>query len=204
MENKDLEKEINTEEKNQSSEGQADTEVKDIKEADIQEEKEKQEKASEGNLEAELERLKNELNESKDKYIRLYSEFENFRRRTAKERLDLIKTAHEDLVVTLLPVLDDFERAQKSFETNKEKGDVKTTIEGFQLIQNKFYKLMEQKGLKPMPDNPGIDFDPEIHEAITKIPAPEDKLKGKVVDVVEKGYYLNDKVIRFAKVVIGS
>lgn len=202
MENKDLEKEINTEEKNQATSEaiETDAEGKNI----VDEAKEEQEKEPENKQVDELSKLKAELAESKDKYLRLYSEFENFRRRTAKERLDLIKTAHEDLMVTLLPVLDDFERAQKAFANNKNKEDNKASIEGFQLIQNKLYKLMEQKGLKPMPDNPGIDFDPEIHEAITKIPAPDDKLKGKVVDVVEKGYYLNDKVIRFAKVVIGA
>lgn len=201
MENKDLEKEINTEENNQNAATQEQNEA----EVNMKVEENEDEKiASESNHDSELNKLKGELEESKDKYLRLYSEFENFRRRTAKERLELTKTAHEDLVVTLLPVLDDFERAQRSFEKNKDKGDLKSAIEGFSLIQNKFYKLMEQKGLKPMDDKPGIDFDPEIHEAITKIPAPEEKLKGKVVDVVEKGYYLNDKVIRFAKVVIGS
>lgn len=203
MENKDLEKEINKEEKNQSNSGNVETETEENHNNAV-ESVEEEKKSSDDKQGEELEKLRNELNESKDKYLRLYSEFENFRRRTAKERLDLIKTAHEDLVVSLLPVLDDFERAQKSFAVNKENEDIKSTIEGFQLIHNKFNKLMEQKGLKPMPDKPGIDFDPEIHEAITKIPAPEEKLKGKVVDVVEKGYYLNDKVIRFAKVVIGS
>ncbi|MDQ3395258.1 MAG: nucleotide exchange factor GrpE [Bacteroidota bacterium] len=199
MDNKDLEKGINAEEKNHHNTDHvgSETEFDD----NVQEEAEK---ATEDKEEGEVKKIKGELDESKDKYIRLYSEFENFRRRTAKERLELVKTANEDLVVALLPVLDDFERAKKSFGNNKEKGDIKATIEGFQLIQNKFYKIMEQKGLKPMPDNPGIDFDPEVHEAITKIPAPDDKLKGKVVDVVEKGYLLNDKVIRFAKVVIGS
>jgi molecular chaperone GrpE len=152
----------------------------------------------------ELVKAQNELTEAKDKYLRLYSEFENFRRRTAKEKLELIKAANEDLVVAILPVLDDFERAQKAFENNKDKNENKATIEGFHLIHHKLNKILEQKGLKPMNDLVGKDFDPEIQEAITKIPAPEDKLKGKVVDVVEKGYYLNDKVIRFAKVVIGA
>lgn len=148
----------------------------------------------------EEERLSAELAESKDKYLRLYSEFENFRRRTAKEKLDLIATASEDIVSNLLPVLDDFERAQ---ESNKE-ADADTMREGFGLIYNKLKNILEQKGLKPMNAGEGTEFDPELHEAITQIPAPKKKLQGKVVDVIEKGYYLGEKVIRFAKVVIGA
>lgn len=148
----------------------------------------------------ETDALKAEVEEAKDKYLRLYSEFENFRRRTAKERLELVKTANEDLVVSLLPVLDDFGRATKS--TGQE--DLETVKEGVQLIFNKFSKALEQKGLKGMGDLKGKDFDAELHEAITQIPAPEESLKGKIVDVIENGYYLNDKVIRYAKVVIGA
>ena len=105
------------------------------------------------------------------------------------------------MISDLLPVMDDFERAEKSFEDQSENEGLK---EGFSLIKNKFEKTLINKGLKAMDNEPGIEFDPEIHEAITKIPAPDEKLKGKVVDVVEKGYLLNDKVIRFAKVVIGE
>jgi len=150
---------------------------------------------------SELDKLKDELAEAKDKYLRLYSEFDNYRRRTSKEKLDLIKTANEDLITNLIPVIDDFERAEKSFnaETNLE-----AITEGVQLIANKFKSTLEQKGLKVMDNNQGIDFDPEIHEAITQIPAPEKKLKGKVVDVIEKGYFLGEKVVRFAKVVTGN
>ena len=150
---------------------------------------------------SELDKLKDELAEAKDKYLRLYSEFDNYRRRTSKEKLDLIKTANEDLITNLIPVIDDFERAEKSFnaETNLD-----AITEGVQLIANKFKSTLEQKGLKVMDSNPGIEFDPEIHEAITQIPAPEKKLKGKVVDVVEKGYFLGEKVVRFAKVVTGN
>ncbi len=202
MENKDLEKDINTEEQNQFTLGNVEAGTEE-EVPQVYETSEGQEKSPEEIQAQETKKLKAELEESKDKYLRLYSEFENFRRRTAKERLELTKTANEDLVSALIPVLDDFERAQKSFE-NKDKVDIKSAVEGFKLIQNKLYKSLEQKGLKPMPDTPGIEFDPEIHEAITKIPAPNEKLKGKVVDVVEKGYYLNDKVVRFAKVVIGS
>lgn len=150
---------------------------------------------------AEVERLQAELGEAKDKYLRLYSEFENFRRRSARERLDLVQTANQELVQDLLPVMDDFERASQSFS---EDNDAKSVKEGMELIHNKFKKVLEQKGVKPMENKEGMDFDPDIHEAITQIPAPKDKLKGKVVDVIEKGYFLNEKVIRFAKVVIGS
>ena len=148
------------------------------------------------------EKLESELSEAKDKYLRLYSEFENFRRRTARERLDLIKTANEDLVVSLLPILDDFERAFKSSEG--EETDGKQLLQGFELIANKFKNILEQKGLKTMDAAAGKDFDPDTQEAVTQIPAPEKKLKGKIVDVIEKGYYLEDKVIRFAKVVTGA
>lgn len=149
----------------------------------------------------ELSKLQAELSESKDKYLRLYSEFDNYRRRTSKERLELIKTAGEDIITSLLPVIDDFERAQKSLD---EKADVKAVLEGIDLIYNKFYKALEAKGVKSIDIKQGADFDPEIQEAITQIPAPSEKLKGKVVDVIEKGYYLEEKVIRFAKVVTGA
>jgi len=148
--------------------------------------------------EEELAKLKAELAESKDKYIRLYSEFDNFRRRTAKEKLELTQSANESLIRAFLPVVDDFDRAEKTFKpTDKDS-------EGFFLIHNKFKKILDQSGVKVMELGPGSDFNADLQEAITQIPAPEEKLKGKVVDVVEKGYILNDKVIRFAKVVVGS
>ena len=162
------------------------------------------EKELKQDMESELagvDKIKDELEDVKDKYLRLYSEFENFRRRTAKERLELVKTANEDLVLSLLPVIDDFERAQKALE---ETNQPKETLEGYQLIYNKLYKSLEQKGLKKIEVEKGSEFDTELHDAISQMPAPEDGLKGKVIDVVEKGYYLGDKVIRFAKVVIGS
>ncbi|MGI9542216.1 MAG: nucleotide exchange factor GrpE [Cyclobacteriaceae bacterium] len=148
----------------------------------------------------EVDKLQVELSEAKDKYLRLYSEFENFRRRTAKERLDLIKTANQDLMVALLPVLDDLERAMNAAGDQ----EAKALVEGMELIQQKFSKILNQKGLKLMPDGVGKDFDAELHEAISQIPAPKKKLKNKIVDVVEKGYLLEDKVIRYAKVVIGT
>jgi molecular chaperone GrpE len=146
-----------------------------------------------------LKKLQDELAEAKDKYVRLYAEFDNHRRRTAKEKLEMIQSANEQLLKSLLPVIDDFERAEKSF---KEKSDKES--EGFFLIQNKFKKLIEQYGVKAMEISVGTAFNPDLHEAITQIPAPKEELKGKVVDAVEKGYLLGEKVIRFAKVVVGS
>lgn len=143
-------------------------------------------------------KVQDDLAEAKDKYVRLYAEFDNHRRRTSKEKLDLIQNANEQLIVALLPILDDFERAEKS---NTEKSD--STIEGFLLIKSKLAKVMDQYGVKAMDTPPETEFNPDLHEAITQVPADE-KLKGKIVDTVEKGYLLNDKVIRFAKVVIGS
>lgn len=144
--------------------------------------------------------LQQELGEQKEKYIRLYSEFDNFRRRTAKEKSELIKTATEDLMKSLLPVLDDAQRAQKAVETSQ---DIEALREGLQLVFGKLFKTLESNGLKPMNAN-GTPFDADLHEAITQIPAPTDELKGKVIDEVEKGYYLHEKPIRFAKVVIGA
>ena len=148
---------------------------------------------------SELIKLQSQLNESKDKYLRLYSEFENFRRRTAKEKLEMIQSANEQLLKALLPVADDFERAEKSFREKNDKDS-----EGFTLIQNKFKKTLEQFGIKAMDLQPGADFNADTQEAITQIPAPDPALKGKVVDVIEKGYLLNDKVVRYAKVVVGN
>jgi molecular chaperone GrpE len=144
-------------------------------------------------------KLQNDLSEQKDKYVRLYSEFENFRRRTSKEKLEMIQSANEQLIKSLLPVADDFERAEKSFQEKTDK-----ELEGFFLIYNKFKKTLDQYGVKTMIIEPGADFNADLHEAITQIPAPSENLKGKVVDIVEKGYLLNDKVIRFAKVVVGG
>lgn len=146
-----------------------------------------------------LKKLQDELAEAKDKFVRMYAEFENHRRRTAKEKLEMIQSANEQLIRTLLPVADDFERAEKSF---KDKNDKES--EGFFLIQNKFKKILEQNGVKAMEFTKQSDFNPDLHEAITQIPVTDGKLKGKVVDVVEKGYLLNEKVIRFAKVIVGN
>ncbi len=148
--------------------------------------------------ESALKKLQDELAEARDKYLRLYSEFENFRRRTSKEKLEMLQSAAESTLKTLLPVVDDFDRAEKSFDKNQKEH------EGFFLIQNKLKKILEQNGVKEMVINKGSDFDADLHDAITQIPTQEEKLKGKIVDVVEKGYLLNEKVIRHAKVVVGS
>jgi len=141
-----------------------------------------------------------EIAELNDRYLRLYSEFDNYKRRTAKERLELFKTAGEDIIVSLLPVLDDLDRAMKAAQDSKEAKEVR---QGMELIKSKLMATLEQKGLEPM-NSKGKPFDTDNHEAITKIPAPKKKLKGKVVDVIEKGFLLNGKVIRHAKVVVGS
>lgn len=144
--------------------------------------------------------LEVELAEAKDKYLRIYSEFENFRRRTSKEKLDLISTANKDLMSDLVPVLDDFERA---ISASEESDDIKALKEGVNLVHNKLKKVLDVKGLKKMEVKKGDVFDDEKHEAITQIPA-EKKLEGKVVDVVEAGYTLGEMVVRFAKVVVGA
>jgi len=138
--------------------------------------------------------------ELNDKYIRIHAEFDNYRKRTNREKLDIISTANAGVLKDLLAVMDDFERAIQNNETAEDLEGVK---EGFNLIFNKFKTTLESKGLKPM-NSVGEPFDVEIHEAIANVPAPNKKDKGKVIDTVEKGYYLNDKVIRFAKVVVGQ
>ncbi len=144
--------------------------------------------------------LADQLAELKDKYLRLFAEFDNYKKRTAKERLDLIKTASENIMVKILPVLDDFDRAKANAEAGAE-GE--SFSEGVKLVYNKLYQVLSSQGLEPM-DTEDRDFDPELHAAITKIPAPTPEMKGKIIDFIEKGYYLNDKIIRHAKVVIGE
>lgn len=160
---------------------------------------EEKEAGTETAVKAEEARLTEELESAKDKYIRLYSEFENFRRRTAKEKLELIQSANEQLIKSLLPIADDFERAENASQ-DKTSGD----MQGFLLIHSKFRKILETYGAKTMDAGQGSDFNPDLHEAISQIPAPAAELKGKIVEVIEKGYLLNDKVIRYAKVVVGN
>ncbi len=162
-------------------------------------EKEEELKESAPELSAE-EKLQQENAALNDKYLRLFAEFDNYKRRTQKERVELLQTAGKDVIVSLLPLLDDFDRAGKAMENAT---DVASIREGVQLIHTKLKSTLAQKGLKEI-ESINTVFDTDNHEAITKIPAPTEELKGKVIDELEKGYTLNDKVIRFAKVVVGS
>jgi len=146
------------------------------------------------------ESLEAQISELNDKYLRLYSEFDNYRKRTSKERIELIGTASEKIIKELLPIVDDFKRAQKN---NSESTDFEAIKQGFDLIFDKFYKTLLNTGLKEM-NSMGEVFDADKHEALTNVPAPSDDMKGKVIDVVEEGYYLHEKIIRFAKVVVGN
>ncbi|MEO0525802.1 MAG: nucleotide exchange factor GrpE [Bacteroidota bacterium] len=146
------------------------------------------------------EKLQEELAKEKDKFLRLFAEFENYKKRTSKERMELFKTAGQEVIVSLLPVLDDFDRALKELS----KSDDKEMFKGVELIQNKFSETLKTKGLQEIKIKQGDAFDAEVHDAITQIPAPNKKLKGKVLDVVEKGFTLGDKIIRHPKVVVGN
>jgi len=148
-----------------------------------------------------LEEKEIQVKELNDKYLRLYSEFDNFRKRTQKERLELIQTAGEDVIKMMLPIIDDFERAQKSMD---EKADFQQLKDGVDLIYTKLLNTLATKGLTPMDSSVGERFDSDVQEAITQVPAPTEDLKGKIIDEVEKGYMLKEKVIRFAKVVVGQ
>ena len=149
---------------------------------------------------SELDQLKADLADQKDKYLRLMAEFENFRRRTAKERLDLIQTAGKDVIVSMLEVMDDCDRAEKQLNSAD---DISVQKEGIQLVFNKVRSTLQSKGVTAM-ESLHKDFNVELHEAITEIPVTDNKQKGKVVDEITKGYFLNDKIIRFAKVVVGK
>ena len=145
--------------------------------------------------------LKEQLGQEKDKFLRLFAEFENYKKRTSKERVELFKTANQDVVIALLPVLDDFERALLHIEDDKEAEELR---KGVLIIYNKLLQALQQKGLSKIEINKGDAFNADDHEAVTQIPAPSDDMKGKIIDVVEKGYKLGDKTIRFPKVVIGQ
>ena len=147
------------------------------------------------------EQLQEDLAKEKDKFMRLFAEFENYKKRTTKERIDLFKTAGEELMVAMLPVLDDFERALLHIEEDKEAEELR---KGVLLIYQKLLTTLEQKGLKKIEVAQGDLFNPDDHEAITQIAAPSAELVGKIIDVVERGYMLGDKIIRFPKVVIGQ
>jgi molecular chaperone GrpE len=188
----------NTEEvKVESKKGQETKKSGKEQEVEVEEQVEVQEQGKE-----EAQDFETKYNELNDKYLRLTAEFDNFRRRSLKEKMELIKSAGEDILVNILPVMDNFERALKSMEGNGEDGK-NAVIEGVELIYNNFKDFLAQRGVKEI-EAIGKEFDTDHHEAITKIPAPEEGMKGKVIDVIEKGYLMHEKVIRFAKVVVGE
>ncbi len=169
-------------------------------EVEVEDTKGKKKKSKKDKKEEQLEELGLKLQEVQDKHLRLQAEFDNFRRRTLKEKADLIKTGGESVLINILPVIDDFERA---IDSMKDLSDEDAGKQGTQLIYNKFQEFLKQNNVKEIEAQNEV-FDVDLHEAITKIPAPSEELKGKVVDVIQKGYCLNEKVIRFAKVVIGE
>ena len=151
-------------------------------------------------LKYQIEELNISVKEEKDKFLRLFAEFENYKKRTSKERLELYKTASQELMTALIPVIDDMDRASLEFSKSKEKG----LVEGFSLIKNKTSEILKSQGLIIIEVKKGDEFDAEIHEAITQIPAQEKKMKGKVIDIIEFGYKLGEKIIRYPKVVVGK
>jgi len=196
-EDKQNEKETTVEETQQA---EATVNTKDTEKEQVEEKAEKKKKSKKEKKADALEELAGKLAEITDKHLRLQAEFDNFRRRTMKEKADLIKSGGESVLINILPVIDDFERALDSL---KDLSDEDAGKQGTVLIYNKFSEFLKQNNVKEI-EAFHQDFDVDHHEALTKIPAPEEKLKGKVVDVIQKGYQLNDKVIRFAKVVIGE
>ncbi|HET8886769.1 MAG TPA: nucleotide exchange factor GrpE [Salinimicrobium sp.] len=190
----------NNENKKKSSQDREES-LKDKVEETIDNAIEQVEEDAEGESDSsKLEAIKSDLEKEKDKFLRLFAEFENYKRRTGKERLELFKTANQEMMLAMLPVLDDFDRAIAQISKSEDKG----LLQGVELIHSKFKETLRSKGLELMEVKEGDVFDSEIHEAVTQIPAPSDKLKGKIVDVVEKGYKLGDKIIRFPKVVTGQ
>ena len=155
---------------------------------------------NEETVETSLEKLEQAVASEQDKFLRLFAEFENYKKRTSKERMDLFKTANQEVIVAMLPVVDDFERAMKELSKDKDS----ELYKGVSLIQNKFIGVLKNKGLEEVVVSAGDTFDSEMHDAITQIPAPDKKMKGKVIDVIEKGFQLGDKIIRHPKVVVGN
>lgn len=170
------------------------------KESEVEETKEEETKEEETPEQSGEEKAAKKLSELNDKYLRLSAEYDNYRRRTLKEKMELTKTAGESLILGLLPVIDDFDRALLHIDEAK---DIDALKEGIVLIYNKFKDYLKQQGVNEI-EASEKDFDTDMHEAVTKIPAPEEGMKGKVIDCIEKGYTLNDKVIRFSKVVVGE
>ena len=168
---------------------------------EIKEEQEREEvDENEGEEVSVEDQLREDLAKEKEKFLRLFAEFENYKKRTSKERMDLFKTAGQEVMVSLLPVLDDFDRALNELA----KSDDKETFKGVELINNKLRETLRSKGLEEMKIKQGDAFDAEVHDAITQIAAPKKKLKGKIIDVVEKGFKLGDKIVRHPKVVVGN
>ena len=157
-------------------------------------------KTNQDNLQVKIDELSSIVEKEKNQFLRLFAEFENYKKRTSKERLELFKTASQDLVTALLPVLDDFERALSEIK----KSERNDQLQGIELIYNKLFDTLQNQGLTKLEVNEGDGFDAELHEAITQIPAPKEKLKGKVIDVVGTGYKLGEKIIRYPKVVVGN
>ena len=196
---KKKEQELKDKEVKSTSEDQVENVVEISEESNLDDDQTEAEEVEEVVELSEEEKLKEELEKGKDKYLRLFAEFENYKRRTSKERIDLYKTANSELMISLLPVLDDFDRGMVEIE----KSEDKSVIDGVKLIQDKFKSILTQKNLTEVEVAQGDTFDSDVHEAITQIPAPSDDLKGKIIDVVEKGYQLGDKIVRFPKVVLG-
>jgi molecular chaperone GrpE len=198
--NKNAQEQVNeTDVKENAAQEQEETAEKDKKTKKAKARKEDK-KSKQDQTDEKIEALGKELLELKDKHIRLQAEFDNYRKRTMKEKMDLIKSGGESVIVNILPVVDDFERALMAFSEMKDDDPLK---QGISLIYNKFKEFLKQNGIAEI-EAKEKDFDTDLHEAVTKIPAPKEELKGKVVDVIQKGYLMNDKVIRFSKVVIGE
>ena len=170
------------------------------KKEDIAVEQAEEQVVNQENEQTTEEKLQEELNKEKDKFLRLFAEFENYKKRTSKERVELFKTASQEVMLALLPVIDDFDRAYVEIAKTEEK----ELLKGVEIIRNKLKTTLKAKGLEEIELNQGDVFNADIHEAITQIPAPNDDLKGKIIDVIEKGYKLGDKIIRFPKVVTGQ
>ena len=182
---------------NKDQEFENDFQDHEIESENIENQEEVSEEQQEENI---VEDLQSEVDKEKNNFLRLFAEFENYKKRTSKERIELFSTANRELMSVLLPIMDDFDRGLNEIK----KSNDKAMLEGMQLIYNKFKNTLNQKGLKEMEVGKGDYFDAEIHEAISQIPAPSKKLKGKIIDVVEKGYKLGETIIRFPKVVLGN
>lgn len=204
MSKKEKSPKMNSEKMEESStilDDQTQNEAENAEESKSKTSKHNKKPTQEEKLKMEIEELNNQVAELKDKYLRLFAEFDNYKKRTIKEKVDMMKTAAQDTMSALLPVLDDFDRAKKNAQD--ENSVVHFDNEGVLLVYNKLIHSLNQKGLQPM-ESTGKDFNPEYHEAITEVPAPSDEMKGKIIDTIEKGYFLKDKLIRHAKVVVGK